>query len=123
MAAEDSFYRASARLVLVSLVVARRTRSGITCAGGHSLATAPRLGAIAVAGLVRLTFWAARGVVCVGQPCACRGLPARARWASPSASSCVGCAWIRPATSSGNASQLVISWASPTSSLTRAPIM
>ena len=44
MAAEDSFYRASARLVLVSLVVARWTRSGISCAGGPqpSDRTSPR---------------------------------------------------------------------------------
>jgi hypothetical protein len=57
------------------------------------------------------------------QPCVCSGFPASARWASLSASLCVGCAWIRPATSSGNASQFVISCASPASSLTLAPIM
>ena len=33
--------------------------------------------------------------------CACRGLPASARWASPRASFWVGCAWTRAATSSG----------------------
>ncbi len=42
----------------------------------------------------------------VDQPCTCRGLPARARWASPSASLCVGCGWMRLATSSASASQL-----------------
>ncbi len=41
-----------------------------------------------------------------GQPWTCRGLPARARWASPRASDWVGCAWIRVATSSAYASQL-----------------
>ena len=35
------------------------------------------------------------------QACACRGLPARARCASPMASFWVGCAWTRAATSSG----------------------
>src|SRR3712207_2639550 len=38
--------------------------------------------------------------------CACRGLPARARWASPSASFWVGWACTSCATSSGKASQL-----------------
>ncbi len=41
-----------------------------------------------------------------GQSCACSGLPARARWASPSASFCVGWAWMSWATSAGSASQL-----------------
>ena len=41
-----------------------------------------------------------------GQLCEWRGLPARARWASPNASFWVGCAWIRAATSSASASQL-----------------
>ena len=36
-----------------------------------------------------------------GQLWACRGLPARARWASPRASFCVGCACTSDATSSG----------------------
>src|SRR3712207_8920175 len=42
----------------------------------------------------------------VGQPCTCSGLPASARWASPRASLCVGCGWMRAATSSASASQL-----------------
>ncbi|GAQ72144.1 hypothetical protein T45_03889 [Streptomyces turgidiscabies] len=41
-----------------------------------------------------------------GQSWACSGLPARARWASPSASLCVGWAWMSCATSEGSASQL-----------------
>ena len=41
-----------------------------------------------------------------GQSCECSGLPARARWASPSASFCVGWAWMSWATSEGSASQL-----------------
>ena len=40
------------------------------------------------------------------QECECSGLPARARWASPMASLCVGWAWIKDATSAGVASQL-----------------
>ncbi len=36
----------------------------------------------------------------------CSGLPASARWASPSASFCVGWAWMSWATSAGSASQL-----------------
>ena len=43
---------------------------------------------------------------CSSQVCACSGLPARARWASPRASFWVGWAWMRAATSSGMASQL-----------------
>ena len=41
-----------------------------------------------------------------GQSWECSGLPARARWASPSASFCVGWAWMSCATSAGSASQL-----------------
>ena len=41
-----------------------------------------------------------------GQSWECSGLPARARWASPSASLCVGWAWMSCATSAGSASQL-----------------
>src|SRR4029453_11107967 len=40
------------------------------------------------------------------QACACRGLPASARCASPRASLWVGCMWTSWATSAGNASQL-----------------
>ncbi len=43
---------------------------------------------------------------CAGQPWTCSGLPARARWASPSASLWVGWGWMRLATSSASASQL-----------------
>ena len=45
------------------------------------------------------------GWSCRGQEWACNGLPARARWASPSASFWVGWAWTRGATSSAWASQ------------------
>src|SRR3954451_15654693 len=42
------------------------------------------------------------------QPCTCSGLPARARWASPSASLCVGCGWMRLPTSAGPAPPVLI---------------
>src|SRR5690606_37011798 len=54
---------------------------------------------------------------------ACRGFPASARNASPRASFWVGCACSSGAMSSGYASQLTASCASPMSSPTRAPIM
>ena len=83
-----------------------------------SVTLSPSCGMVTVTGMR-----APCGCVKCDQACACRGFPARARCASPIASFCVGCAWMRDATSVGWASQLTISCASPTCSPRRDPTM
>src|SRR5215208_2854643 len=99
----------------LSVETSRRGSSTSTCSPSclsqrvtvPSVTLSPRAGMVTDVGIgaVLLLAWGGGGVE-NDQPCTCRGLPASARWASPSASLCVGCGWMRLATSSASASQL-----------------